>query len=157
MARYAGREVLGLPRQEDTAPAGTQSLKVPSSNPAGSRAYKLFIPSDYHGKPLPLVGQTLHGCTQSPDDFAAGTRMNFIAEEQGCFVVYPAQSSNANPSKCWNWFRAADQHRDKGEPSLIAGITRQVMQEYSIDPEVSLCRRSFGRGRRCGHHGCHLQ
>ena len=119
---------------EDTAPAGTQFVESTFSNPAGSRTYKLFIPSDYHGKPLPLVVM-LHGCTQSPDDFAAGTRMNFIAEEQGCFVVYPAQSSNANPSKCWNWFRAADQHRDEGEPSLIAGITRQVMQEYSIDPK----------------------
>jgi poly(hydroxyalkanoate) depolymerase family esterase len=77
----------------------------------------------------------LHGCTQSPDDFAAGTRMNFIAEEQNCLVVYPAQPSGANPSKCWNWFRATDQRRDEGEPSLIAGITRRVMQEYSVDPK----------------------
>ena len=77
----------------------------------------------------------LHGCTQSPDDFAAGTRMNFIAEEQSCLVVYPAQRSDANPSKCWNWFRTADQRRDEGEPSLIAGITRQVMQDYSVDPK----------------------
>jgi poly(hydroxyalkanoate) depolymerase family esterase len=61
--------------------------------------------------------------------------MNFVAEEQNCLVVYPAQPSGANPSKCWNWFRAADQRRDEGEPSLIAGITRRVMQDYSVDPK----------------------
>jgi poly(hydroxyalkanoate) depolymerase family esterase len=119
----------------DIAPVGTKFIEGTYSNEAGSRTYKLFVPSRYHqGQPLPLVVM-LHGCTQSPDDFAAGTRMNFIAEEQNCLVVYPAQPSGANPSKCWNWFRAADQRRDEGEPSLIAGITRRVMQEYSIDPK----------------------
>jgi poly(hydroxyalkanoate) depolymerase family esterase len=119
----------------DIAPVGTKFIEGTYSNEAGSRTYKLFVPSRYHqSQPLPLVVM-LHGCTQSPDDFAAGTRMNFIAEEQNCLVVYPAQPSGANPSKCWNWFRATDQRRDEGEPSLIAGITRRVMQDYSVDPK----------------------
>ena len=119
----------------DIVPEGTKFIDGKYSNNAGSRSYKLFIPSGYQrGQTLPLVVM-LHGCTQSPDDFAAGTRMNFIAEEQNCLVVYPAQPGGANPSKCWNWFRAADQRRDEGEPSLIAGITRQVMRDYSIDPK----------------------
>ena len=122
------------PSTQDIVPEGAQFIESAYSNPAGSRAYKLFVPSGYQGQPLPLVVM-LHGCTQSPDDFAAGTRMNFIAEEQTCFVVYPAQRSDANRSKCWNWFRAADQRRGEGEPSLIAGITRQVMRDYSIDPK----------------------
>ena len=60
--------------------------------------------------------------------------MNVIAEEETCLVVYPAQPSHANPAKCWNWFRPDDQRRDRGEPSLVAGVTRQVMHNYAVDP-----------------------
>lgn len=102
------------------------------SNRAGTRRYKLYIPRAYHGQPLPLVVM-LHGCTQDPDDFAAGTRMNELAEAQPCLVVYPAQTPAANGSKCWNWFRATDQQRDQGEPSIIAGITREILATYHLD------------------------
>jgi len=116
----------------DIVPEGARFIERTYSSRTGSRAYRLFIPSRYREQPLPLVVM-LHGCTQSPDDFAAGTRMNFIAEEQNCFVVYPAQPSQANHAKCWNWFRTADQQRGRGEPSLIAGITRQIMDDYLVD------------------------
>ena len=122
------------PSTRDIVPEGARFINGSYSNPAGSRAYRLFIPSEYHGQPLPLIVM-LHGCTQSPEDFAAGTRMNFAAEAQPCFVVYPAQRSEANQAKCWNWFRTTDQQRDTGEPSLIAGITHQIMGEYSVDPK----------------------
>jgi poly(hydroxyalkanoate) depolymerase family esterase len=116
------------------APKSTRFIESTFSDAAGSRTYKLFVPSRYQGKPLPLIVM-LHGCTQSPDDFAAGTRMNFLAEEQNCFVVYPEQPSGANQAKCWNWFRTGDQQRGGGEPSLIAGITREIMREHAIDPK----------------------
>ena len=100
---------------------------------AGSRAYKLYVPANRTGQQLPLIVM-LHGCTQSPDDFAAGTRMNEVAEEYGCFVAYPAQCASANPQKCWNWFTPDHQRRDQGEPALIAGITRQIMRDHPVDP-----------------------
>jgi poly(hydroxyalkanoate) depolymerase family esterase len=106
------------------------------TNGAGTRSYKLYVPSSYQdkaGAPAALVVM-LHGCTQDPDDFATGTQMNALAEETGCLVVYPAQSRQANSSRCWNWFNDVDQQRDRGEPSIIAGITREVMGQHNIDP-----------------------
>ena len=103
------------------------------ANEAGRRAYKLYVPSRHSNEARPLIVM-LHGCTQTADDFAAGTRMNFVAEEQNCFVVYPEQAMGANSSKCWNWFKSSDQKRGHGEPAIIAGITRQVMANYNIDP-----------------------
>jgi len=99
---------------------------------AGARRYKLFIPACYRGQPLPLVVM-LHGCTQAPDDFARGTRMNLLAEERGCFVLYPAQSQEANASRCWNWFQPAHQGRDGGEPAIIAGAVRELAAAYGLD------------------------
>ena len=99
---------------------------------AGTRTYKVHVPRSYRKQAMPLI-VLLHGCTQNPDDFAAGTRMNALADKDSCLVVYPAQPDSANPAKCWNWFNPADQQRDQGEPAIIAGITREVMQSYRVD------------------------
>lgn len=99
----------------------------------GERDYKLFLPPGHEGRALPLVVM-LHGCMQDPDDFALGTGMNEHARAQGFFVLYPAQSPGANATRCWNWFKRENQQRGRGEPALLAGMTREVMQRHGIDP-----------------------
>jgi len=124
--------------------AGGQFTEGSYTNKAGTRAYKLYVPKGYHGQALPLVVM-LHGCTQNPDDFAAGTRMNVLAEREQFLVVYPAQTTSSNKSKCWKWFNATDQQRERGEPSIIAGITRKILSTYHCN-----ARRVYVAGMSAG-------
>jgi poly(hydroxyalkanoate) depolymerase family esterase len=94
--------------------------------------YQLFLPNGAAKKALPLVVM-LHGHSQELDGFIAGTSMNEAAAAAGFAVLYPAQSSQSHPQKCWHWFDPAHQHRDLGEPALLAALTRSVMQAYSVD------------------------
>jgi len=123
-------------------PGRFESLEF--SNRAGVRAYKLYVPAKMPDAPRAMLVM-LHGCTQSADDFAAGTQMNRLADEHGFLVVYPEQAAQANVSRCWNWFQPQDQQRDAGEPSLIAGIVQRVAQAHGADP-----RRVFVAGLSAG-------
>ena len=132
-----------LPRLPDGVPAPLAKSRaepvVPGpflehayANAAGTRTCKLYVPTGYARRTAPLLVM-LHGGTQSAADFAAGTRMNELAERHGFLVAYPEQSHAANPKGYWNWFQPKDQHRGSGEASLIAGLTEQVIERYGID------------------------
>lgn len=114
-------------------PEGAQFLSLTHRAPQGSRSYRLYIPANRPNTPMPLIVM-LHGCTQTPEDFAIGTGMNAVAEEFGCLIAYPAQPSGANAQKCWNWYRPEDQARDRGEPAVIAGLTRAIWRDQNADP-----------------------
>ena len=103
----------------------------------GSAPYFLYTPPGLGpraGTPLLVM---LHGCTQTPEDLARGTRMNETADRDGFAVAYPEQTNRRNPHGCWNWFLAHHQARSSGEPALLAGITQDAAARLgpSVDPE----------------------
>jgi len=100
----------------------------------GRRRYWLFTPPAADEQPRPLL-MMLHGCTQAPEDFALGTRMNDVARQHGVMVVYPMQTKSDNPNRCWNWFRTGDQKRNAGEPAELAALVRELVGRGNVDPE----------------------
>jgi poly(hydroxyalkanoate) depolymerase family esterase len=101
---------------------------------AGELDYKLYIPAGLDTANAPLL-LMLHGCTQTPDDFARGTRMNRLAVEHGHVVAWPAQSLERNQNRCWNWFRGSDQQRGHGEPAMLAALARHVVATHRLDAQ----------------------
>ncbi|HEU0300870.1 MAG TPA: PHB depolymerase family esterase [Longimicrobium sp.] len=129
-----------VPASPGADPAPSAQAPAPSTwewatytGPAGSRRYRLFVPTGYDAsRPVPLVVM-LHGCTQDPDDFARGTRFNQHADAAGVIVAYPEQPATQHPQKCWTWYDPDHQSAVVGEPAIIFGITREVMGRYAVD------------------------
>lgn len=112
-------------------PSEAQYLSRTHRCAAGSRGYRLYLPAS-QPRPKGLI-LMLHGCNQTPDDFAVGTHMNALAEKHGLAVAYPAQTKRHNAASCWNWFKPADQIRGAGEPEILASLARKLMREFSLD------------------------
>ncbi len=116
---------------EPSLPEGAVFEHGTFSCAAGQRDYRVYVPN-LDGKPCTGMVMMLHGCTQSPVDFANGTGMNRLADAQRLIVVYPAQARGANMQSCWNWFSPADQSRGAGEPAILAGLAEQLGRTHDI-------------------------
>lgn len=125
-------------------PEGAVIERRRHDGPHGARNYLLFRPSGRTG-PARGVVMMLHGCTQTPEDFATGTGMNRHGEDHGLIVVYPEQSRTDNTQLCWNWFRPGDQRRDGGETALLAGLGAAVMAEHGLE-DAGLCVAGLSAG-----------
>ncbi len=121
----------GAEPPEPVLPEGARFDRATFNCAQGSREYRVFVPKLATQRPAGMI-MMLHGCTQSPVDFANGTDMNRVADENGLIVVYPAQSRGANMQSCWNWFDAADQHTGAGEPAILAALARQMQREHDV-------------------------
>lgn len=136
---------LATPKSADAPIApGAEFRAAQYSCAAGSRAYRTYVPSTANEGLNGLVVM-LHGCTQSPEDFALGTGMNALAERHRLVVMYPRQCRGENAQSCWNWFRRADQTRDQGEPAIIAGLTLEAVAEFGVSRD-----RTFVAGLSAG-------
>ncbi len=116
-------------------PSGAQYLARKHRSAAGSRDYKLYLPASQPKRPRGLVVM-LHGCHQTPDDFAVGTHMNAMAEKHGLAIVYPAQTGGHNLAHCWNWFKPGHQRRGGGEPAILASLTRRLAKDLGLGRET---------------------
>ena len=95
------------------------------------RSYRLFVPaSPDRAKPLVVA---LHGCAQTPDDFALGTRLNRAAGRRGLRVLYPAQGRFDNPARCWNWFAFEGQIPTGDEVTSILGVVQEVQRAHGVE------------------------
>jgi poly(hydroxyalkanoate) depolymerase family esterase len=107
----------------------------------GDFKYKLYVPDQYNAKTKAPLMVMLHGCTQDPDDFATGTNMNLLADQENFLVLYPNMNHLFNPSDptgynplgCWNWFLDKNQHRGMGHPKLVYEMINEVKNQYNID------------------------
>ena len=97
------------------------------------REYLLYVPAGWSWwKRAPLV-VFCHGCKQSPEEFAEGTRVAAIADAHGWLVLLPRQSESANAWRCWNWFDGATV-AGRGETAIVAAMIRSVRRWRHADP-----------------------
>lgn len=107
--------------------------------------YGLYLPAGHAAAGLPLVVM-LHGCRQSMEAFAEGTRMNLLADLHGFAVVYPEQSALVHPHQCWHWYDARDE-AGGGEAAAVVSLVDALVDEHSFDgSRVYLAGLSAGAG-----------
>ncbi|MCD9120970.1 PHB depolymerase family esterase [Cupriavidus sp. UGS-1] len=105
--------------------------------------YWLYEPSRRHAGPLPLVVM-LHGCRQTAEDFAAGTRMNALAEREGFLVAYAEQPLRRQLQRCWQWFDLAASEGAREAQAIAALIDALALRRDVCPQRVYLAGLSAG-------------
>jgi poly(hydroxyalkanoate) depolymerase family esterase len=129
--RTAGRtRAVPAARAQTYKAPGTWLRSFHSAGPSAGRyvnhlAYALYLPvapATTAGMPAVVM---LHGCKQTAESFAAGTRMCRLAERSGFAVLFPEQAKTAHAHRCWHWHGDATQSEAAAVVSLVDAIVRQ--------------------------------
>ncbi len=134
---WSYRPRLSVPPGRSSRRATGQWLRDQRTIGLGGRAFDIYLPAGLRRRsPAPMV-LLLHGCTQTPAEFADATRFTTVADRHGVILVLPRQERRHHSNRCWRWYESMHQQRGHGEPAVLAAITRQVAAEESrwrVDP-----------------------
>lgn len=106
-------------------------------------AYALYLPAAATSTArLPLVVM-LHGCQQTAESFAAGTRICRLADRAGFAVLLPEQAKTAHAHRCWHWHESPAH----SEAPAVASLVAATVEAHRFDHErVYLAGISAGAG-----------
>jgi poly(hydroxyalkanoate) depolymerase family esterase len=110
------------------------------SNPGALRMFE-YVPAD----PQPALVVVLHGCTQTAASYDFGAGWSTLADRHGFVLLLPEQQRANNAKNCFNWFRAGDIERGRGEAMSIRNMVEKMIVDHGIDR-----RRVFVTGLSAG-------
>lgn len=142
-SKYISAIILTILSATNPLLAGTWKTER-NSDLYGHRNYKIYIPENLslkHKAPLVVM---LHGCEQSAEEFATGTRISQWADKEKFVVLLPEQNSAYNPFNCWNWVLPINNFRS-GEPQAIIDMMDAVTEKYNLDKD-----HTFAAGMSAG-------
>jgi poly(hydroxyalkanoate) depolymerase family esterase len=102
------------------------------SNPGNLKMF-VYRPANLRAS-RPLV-VALHGCKQQASAYDDEPGWIKFADKHRFVLLLPQQQQANNSSKCFNWFLAGHNERDKGEALSIKQMINSIMADANIDPE----------------------
>jgi poly(hydroxyalkanoate) depolymerase family esterase len=112
------------------------------------RLCAVYLPAGHRSRRRAPLLMLLHGCDQEAEEFVDATRFTAVADRHGIVLVAPEQTFRHHPNRCWRWYEARNQERERGEPAALAGVVAAMLDEqarWRIDP-----RRVYVAGLSAG-------
>ncbi len=118
-------------------------------------AMLVYMPKNFRASTADVVA-VIHGCLQSAEAMALGTRFNRMADERNWLVIYP-QVPKGNPIDCWSWYLPENQAPDSGELNLVYDQIEQARSRFRVRGHAFLAGISSGGATVAGLIACFPQ